>query len=293
MTTSQNNILSSKGFRAFISVPISENETKYADSAVEVLDQFFRQQPSDKKRQFGFTIYIEPVVDYSRQCDYTTDTGWNMQCHIDYNTFTKAKPGEKTALLLTACQLMIQARVTAPGYAKRSIDYAAIGQDLQLYLQNELLYYNDHSFFIRPTTNTRFSVSALTNSDSFRKKLNANLKHLEAYLTNQFVQQQFGKGLVTVQFHFAVFDFSDPATSAFDKDEKQINYNARTQFLDFSGSIDYNVIAKLNKDDFFNYIKGILKETLEFIGNSQKVSKLFNFEAYKQAFSDHLDKYIP
>ncbi|WP_212004564.1 hypothetical protein [Chitinophaga sp. HK235] len=95
MSTSYYNIRGYKGFWTRIFLPLSQHDEKYATKAEEMLGEYLRYLPYNKKTLLSFTIYIEPSIDYSRQSDSRLESGWDMQCHIDYDIFTRANPQEK------------------------------------------------------------------------------------------------------------------------------------------------------------------------------------------------------
>ncbi len=126
-----------------------------------------------------------------------------------------------------------------------------------------------------------------------RKNFKFDLQKLQSYLTNKLAHKQFGQGLTEVCFRFGIFKFDGQATSYFESSEKNLAYSTKTQSLYITRNIDYNIIAKLNKDELFKYYKEIFRENIELIAASRKVPKKFDLAAFKQSFYNYLDAYMP
>jgi len=272
---------------------ITQKDEKYATEAEELLGEYLRTLSHSKKTLLSFTIYIEQPIDYAKQSDTRSEYGWDLQCHIDYDAFVNADQQGKISLILTACQLLLEFKTNQPGYTQRGVDYLAISQGLQQYLHSKQLYYNDSSFFFKPSTNTRFEVLAVAGPHADRERLNFDLYKLQSYLTNRLVNKQFGSGLREVYFRFGIFKFDGEATSYFEGADRQLTYSAKTQSLIITRNIDYNIIVQLDEQELLDYYREVFKENLELIAMSKKVSKKFDLIAFLQSFRDYLDAYIP
>ncbi|RFS21733.1 hypothetical protein DVR12_13815 [Chitinophaga silvatica] len=281
-----------KGLWARVSIPLSQQHEKYATKAEEVFEEFLQNIPCSKKTLLGFTIYIEPDIDYSRQSDTAMELGWDLQCHIDNKIFNKAKVQEKLSLVLTACQLLLDYKANQPGYRKRRIDYAGLARKLQLFLKKKKLYYKDSSFFIKPDANTQFRIISITGPYADKKLLKFDLHKLEPYINDKLAQQKYGGELRLIYFNFGIYKFDGVATSFFENKEK-LTYSSIAKSIFITRSIDYNIIIKLNKDKLLNYYIELFKENLNLIDDSKKIPKKFNYISLKESLIQNLDIYKP
>ena len=293
MSTVYYNVRGYKGFWSRIFLPVNPKDEQYATEAEELLGEYIRTLSHNKKKLLSFTIYIEKPINYSRQLDTHSDYGWNLQCHIDYDAFVNADRQGKYSLILTACQLLLEFKTNEPGYTQRGVDYLSISQGLQQYLQDEQLYYNDCSFFFKPSTTTRFKILSVAGPHADRERLKFDLHKFQSYLTNMLVHKQFGSGLRDVYFRFGIFKFDGAATSYFEGGDRELAYSAKTQSLLVSRNVDYNVIVQLDEQELLNYYREMFKENLELIAASKKVSKKFDLTGFLQSFRDLLDAYVP
>ncbi|NIG57267.1 hypothetical protein [Chitinophaga sp. Cy-1792] len=292
MSTNYYHMRGYKGFWPWINIPQSRHDEKYADQATALFAEFLRNIPCKKKTMLGFRIFIEPVIDYAKQADSRSDSGWTLDCHVKYEVYANAKPSEKLSLVMTACQLMLKAKANEPGYTKRGTDYAGIAHELEEFLQDRGLYYSDTSFFFKPTTNTRFTIISITGPHAERKQLKFDLHQLQSYLTNKLADKQFGTGLRDIDCWFGIFKYDGEATSYFNGD-KDLGYSAKKHSVRITRNVDYNVIIKLDKDQLYKYYKEIIEENLQMIVDSNKVPRKFDFPALHEEISHHLDVYTP
>lgn len=293
MSTAYYNVRGYKGFWSRIFLPVTPEDEQYANEAEELLGQYLRTLSYNKKTLLSFTIHIEKPINYSKQSDTHSDYGWDLQCHIDYDAFVNADRQGKTSLILTACQLLLEFKTNEPGYAQRGVDYLAISQGLQQYLQDQQLYHDDCSFFFKPATNTRFKILSVTGPHADGERLKFDLHKFESSLTNMLVHKQFGSGLRDVYFRFGIFKFDGAATSYFEGADKQLTYSAKAQSLVISRNVNYNVIVQLDEQELLDYYREMFKENIELISASKKVSKKFDLTGFLQSFQDHLDAYVP